>query len=137
MKHIKTLIYLHCIILLYSFTSICSKFASKYPFLSLTWCAIYATMIFILGVYAILWQQILKKLPLNVAYANKSVTLAWGMIFGSLIFNEKITVTNVIGAIIVLIGVILMLTPQKTQNDPTIIKPYHDKDIESNGECND
>jgi len=103
----------------------------------LTWCAIYATMIFILGVYAILWQQILKKLPLNVAYANKSVTLAWGMIFGSLIFNEKITVTNVIGAIIVLIGVILMLTPQKTQNDPTIIKPYHDKDIESNGECND
>ena len=110
MNRIKYLALLHVIIFVYSLSAVCSKFASGLPFFSFKWCALYALIIFILGVYAILWQQILKKMPLNLAYANKSLTLAWGMIFGALIFRETITPQNVIGAITVLVGVILMVT---------------------------
>ena len=33
-------------------------------------------------------EQILKHLPLTVAYANKPVSLIWGMIWGTFIFGE-------------------------------------------------
>ena len=32
--------------------------------------------------YALIWQQILKRMPLTVAYANRPVTLIWGIIWG-------------------------------------------------------
>ena len=112
---------LHAILFLYSLTAVCSKYASKLPFLSLKWCALYALMIFILGVYAILWQQILKKLPLTLAFANKAITIIWGMLFGALIFSEKITVFNIIGGAIVLFGVILMVTDKKTDETVTLV----------------
>ena len=108
-KSLKYLMLLHLLILFYSLGSVCSKFASELPFFSFKWCALYGASIFILGVYAILWQQILKNLPLNLAYANKALTLVWGMVFGFLIFKEEITVKNLIGAAIVLAGVIVML----------------------------
>ena len=128
MRRFRYFLLLHIILLFYSLASVCSKYAAKLPFLSFKWCALYATMILILGVYAILWQQVLKKLPLNLAYANKAVTIIWGMLFGATIFNEasKITVFNIIGAIIVIAGVILMVTGQnndsgkKTQAAPEV-----------------
>ena len=109
MKHIRTFTILHAIVFLYSVSELVMKLASAQPFLSFNWCALYALVILILGVYAIVWQQILKKLPLNVAYANKSLTLAWGMLLGAVVFDESITVTKVIGAAVVLLGVILMV----------------------------
>ena len=109
MKHIRTFAVLHGIVFLYSVSELVMKLASAQPFLSFKWCALYALVILILGVYAIVWQQILKKLPLNVAYANKSLTLAWGMLLGVVAFDETVTLTKVIGAAVVLLGVILMV----------------------------
>ncbi len=71
----------------------------------------------ILGVYAILWQQLIKKIPLNVAYANKAVTLVWGMVWGAVIFKEHISLANIIGAVVVLFGVILMVTGGEKKNE--------------------
>ena len=31
--------------------------------------------LFVLGIYAILWQQIIKKFDLTVAYANRGVAI--------------------------------------------------------------
>lgn len=119
MNKVKNIIFLNLILIIYAISSVCSKFASGYPFLSPEWIILYGLLIFFLGIYALLWQQILKRLPLNLAYANKSVTLIWGMIFGAVIFDEKITVTNVIGAVIVLAGVIIMSTSSpKTETKP-------------------
>ncbi len=110
MKNIKNIIFLHLIIIIYSLSSVFSKFASRYPFFSLKWIILYGIIIFLLGIYALLWQQVLKHLPLNLAYANKAITLAWGMIFGAVIFKEEITAQNIAGALIVLAGVIIMVT---------------------------
>ena len=51
----------------------------------------------ILGIYALLWQQVIKKFELSVAYANKAVTLLWALIWGIFIFHEKITVFKTAG----------------------------------------
>lgn len=110
MEKIKNLLFLHAIIFLYSLSSICSKYASGLEFFSFKWMLVYGLQIFILGCYALAWQQVLKRMPLNFAFANKSVTLVWGMIFGVILFDEKLSVLNIVGAVIVLIGVIFMVT---------------------------
>ena len=74
-------------------------------------------MLLILGVYAICWQQLIKKIPLNVAYANKAVTLIWGMVWGAAVFKEQITPSNIIGAVVVLAGVILMVSGEEKKNE--------------------
>lgn len=111
--NIKTFLFLHAVIFLYALSSICSKYASSLAFFSFKWMLIYALQIFILGCYALLWQQVLKRMPLNFAFANKSVTLIWGMIFGVIIFEETLSVLNIVGAIIVLVGVVFMVTENR------------------------
>lgn len=112
-EKIKPYLILHLILVFYSLGGICSKIASGKGFLSLEFCLFYGMMIAVLGVYAVLWQQVIKKIPLNVAYANKAVTLIWGMVWGALIFKEHISLPNIIGAAVVLAGVILMVTGEK------------------------
>lgn len=109
MKKTVPFIVLHIIILIYSLSSICSKIASSKDFLSLEWILFYGLVLLSLGIYAILWQQVLKKVDLNVAYASKAVTLIWGILWGVVIFHETITWNNIVGAVIVLAGVILMV----------------------------
>lgn len=110
MNKVKLYLILHFVLLFYSLGSICSKLASGKQFLSFEFILFYGLAIFILGVYAISWQQIIKKIPLNVAYANKAVTLVWGMIWGMIIFKESISLANIIGSVVVLMGVLLMVT---------------------------
>ncbi len=106
----KPYILLHLILLFNSVGGICSKTAAGKPFLSLEWILLYGLLIFIMAVYALLWQQVLKMLPLNVAYANKAVTVVWGIMWGVMLFNETITLNNIIGAVIVIAGAVLMMT---------------------------
>ena len=57
------------------------------------------------GIYAIAWQQVIKKFSLSTAYANKSVYLLWSQIWAIAIFHEQLSVQNIIGILIVLFGV--------------------------------
>lgn len=101
---------LHMLLIFYSFSGVLSKLASKEAFLSPMFILIYAGEIFVLFVYAIVWQQILKHIPLTVAFCNKSVSMIWSMLWGVILFQETITVTMLIGAAIVLVGVFLVVT---------------------------
>lgn len=111
MKKIKVnkYIYLHLLLLLYSFCGVFSKLASQNQFLSIKFCLFYGTSLLILGIYAIFWQQILKKFSLTTAFFNKAVTIIWGMIWGVMFFSEKITLNMIVGTIIVLIGIGLVV----------------------------
>ena len=59
-------------------------------------------------VYAIAWQKVIKKFDLNVAYANRTVYLIWSQIWAVFIFHESLTVTNIIGLLVVFIGVLVV-----------------------------
>ena len=85
----------------------CSKIASGKKILSGEFCLYYGFIIILLGFYAIGWQQIIKRLPLTLAYSNRAVTVIWGMIWGFFFFGEKVTIGKVIGAALVVFGVVL------------------------------
>ena len=97
MTKLKDYIQLHLNILLFSLTSVFSKLASVYynneglnsPFLYL----FLFLMIANCGIYAIAWQQVIKKFSLSTAYANKSVYLLWSQIWAVAIFHEQLAGT--------------------------------------------
>lgn len=75
--------------------------------MSFRFCLYYGCIILLLGIYAVGWQQIIKHLPLTTAFANKAVTVVWGIIWGCAFFHEMITPGKVIGAVLVIMGVVL------------------------------
>ena len=107
-KFIKNIIILQIIILIYTLSTVTAKFASNEEFLSLKFILFYSIEIFILGIYAILWQQIIKKFEISVAYANRAMSLLWSIVWAIVFFGEQITLKNVIGVIIVIIGTIIV-----------------------------
>ena len=109
-KNTKTILALNILLMFFSLGGIFSKLASKQPFLSLKFILCYGALLFIMFVYAIGWQQVIKRLPLTMAYANRAVTIVWGIIWGLLFFNEKLNVGKIIGAVIVIAGVLLYVT---------------------------
>jgi len=104
---IKTLLFLHAILLLYSSSNIFSKLAGIQEFLSLQFFIYYGIVLLILFIYAILWQRVIKLLPLTTAFANKAVTVIWGIIFGMVIFGESLTLGKILGSILIILGIIL------------------------------
>lgn len=105
----KKYIYLHLMLLIFSLGEVCSKLASVQEFLSFPFFLFYGLLLLSLAFYAVCWQQFLKVMPLTTAYANKSVIVIWGMIWGAVIFGEKITWNMILGAVIIMAGVYLMV----------------------------
>lgn len=52
-------------------------------------------------------------MPLTIAYANKPVTLIWGIIWGRLIFGEKITWNMLVGACVIFLGIYFVTTQEE------------------------
>ncbi|HIT67934.1 MAG TPA: EamA family transporter [Candidatus Merdisoma merdipullorum] len=109
----KTFLGLQLLLLLYSMGGIFSKLAAGYPFLSKEYILYYGMVLFTLVIYALGWQQVIKRLPLITAYASKAVTVIWGVVWGALIFKEQITVTNVIGAAVIIAGILLVVSGEE------------------------
>lgn len=103
----KTLLGLHALLALYSLCSICGKLAAGFEFMSPGFVLCYGGMICVLGIYAIGWQQVIKRMPLTSAYANKAVTIVWGIVWGVLLFQEAVTPAKLLGVAVVLAGVVL------------------------------
>ena len=93
--------------LIYSLASLFTKSASAYPFLSWPYIAFVAGAVLVLGVFAILWQQIIKRIPISDAYMFKGTSLIFVLLLSHLFFGETITLTNCIGAAIIIAGIAL------------------------------
>lgn len=104
--HARSLLGLHLLLALYSVSNIFSKLASEQNFLSWQFVVYYGLVLVILAVYALGWQQAIKRMPLTTAYANKAVTVVWGIVFGVLLFGEGVTLPKVIGAGLIVGGVV-------------------------------
>lgn len=102
----KHYLWLHLLMMLYSLGGILNKIAGNSDVFSLRFILCYAGILFLLGIYAVGWQQVIKHIPLSTAFANKAVTVIWGIIWGIVFFGETITPGKIIGAIIVIIGVV-------------------------------
>ena len=111
----KTILALQLLLVFYSAAGILSKFASSVDPISLEFAALYLGILLILGIYAIGWQQILRRMPLTSAYANRAVTVVWGIVWGCVFFGESITLGKVVGAVVVMAGIILFSLADKEE----------------------
>ena len=105
-----TFLLLHISLLFSSLSGVCSKKASGCTdhIFSLPFIFWFGLVFVIMFGYAIIWQQILKRMPLTVAYANRPVTLIWGIVWGALIFGERITWNMIAGAAVIFAGIYLV-----------------------------
>ena len=117
-KHLKwgNILMLQAVFLVYSVSSIVSKLASGRELFSIGFLLLYGLDIMVLGIYALLWQQVIKKFELSVAYANKAVTLLWALVWGIFIFHEEITVFKVAGILLVMTGILILNSEEGKQS---------------------
>ena len=66
-----------------------------------------ALMFLMLGIYAVVWQILIKNAQIAVIYANKSSYLLWAQLAAVLFFGEHITWCNLIGIVIIFLGILL------------------------------
>ncbi|MBQ9685556.1 MAG: EamA family transporter [Oscillospiraceae bacterium] len=92
-------------VVIYSFADICAKLASAHPFLTLPYVLWIGTEVLVLGVYALCWQQIIKKVDISVAYSNRAAAIVWTTLWAALVFHEHISVQNVLGIGILFAGI--------------------------------
>lgn len=113
MGKLKKYVPLHLTIMLFSLTSVFSKAASvwynreglrsprMFLFLFL--------MVLNCGVYALAWQKVIKNMDLNVAYANREIYMVWSQIWAVIIFHENLSVSNIVGLLMVMTGVLMVV----------------------------
>ncbi len=104
----KDILMLQAVFMIYSISSVVSKFASGKEVFSFEFILYYGLDVIVLGIYALLWQQVIKKFELSIAYANKAITLLWALVWGIVIFHEQITAGKVIGILLVMAGIFIL-----------------------------
>lgn len=93
---------------IYSLSSVFSKIASTQAFFSLKYIFCFFIILFLMVLYAFIWQIVLKKIPLSEAMSNKPVVLIFSMIWAIFLFDEKISIRILIGVFFIFIGIIII-----------------------------
>lgn len=119
---LKDIFLLQGVIMIYTLSTVAAKFASGHPTLSSSFILFYGLDILILGVYAVLWQQMIKRFDLSIAYANRAMGLLWSMVWAVIIFRESITLKNVIGVLLVMVGTVIVNSDNNRKNRKDSIK---------------
>lgn len=91
----------------YACTGIFTKMASRQEMLSWPYLLWLAGAIGVMGLYALLWQQVLKWIELSLAYMFKGTSLIFGLLIAWSILGEQITLNNIFGAAIIILGIAL------------------------------
>lgn len=90
---------------IYTCSGIAAKLASGYDFMSPGFILCYGAEILLLGIYAVFWQQIIKKADISVAYANRASAIFWSTLWAVLIFKEQVTAQNIGGIVLIFLGI--------------------------------
>lgn len=106
--HFKNYSLLFFTFVIYSMIAVCAKKAASFPYLSNDFFVYFAVELSLLGLYAFLWQQVLKHFDLVVAVSNKSMVVILNLCWAFFLFQEKITIYNVAGAIIIIFGMLMV-----------------------------
>ena len=94
--------------LLYACVGICTKMAALQTPMSWAYMLWFVGAVAIIAIYALLWQQVLRRIELSTAYLFKGTTLIFTMLFAALLFGEAITISNIIGSVIIIAGITLL-----------------------------
>ena len=93
--------------IIYACTAIFTKMASRFGFLSWNYLLWVMGAVLVMGIYALLWQQVIKRIPLSTAYMFKGTSLVFVLLLSALLFGEQITIANILGSVIIVSGIAL------------------------------
>lgn len=110
----KNIIVLQAVVVVYTLSSVVAKLATGRELFSLSFFLFYGLEIVILGIYAILWQQMIKKFDLSVAYANRAMALLWSALWAVILFHEGLSVKQMFGIVLVIMGTVIVNTDVST-----------------------
>lgn len=111
---IKQLVILQAIVILYTVSGVMAKFASEAEALEGR-LLFFVLNLFFLGIYALFWQQVIKKIPLSVAYANRAMALLWSAVWARIIFGEGISTKQLLGIVLVIAGILVINTDKQEE----------------------
>ena len=103
---LKDVLILQAVVGIYTVSGVIGKFAAKQQ--GIWFLALYAAEIGVLGIYAILWQQMIRRFELSVAYANRAAALVWSLVWAILIFREQVTLQQLAGIALVIVGTVVI-----------------------------
>ena len=110
----RVVLVLQLLLLCYALSTVMQKLAAMQAFLSPRFLLCALGMFLFLGVYALGWQQVLKRMPLTVSYAtSKAVVFVWMLLFGALLFHERVSPRQLLGCAFLMAGVILFALSEK------------------------
>ena len=105
----KDIILLQLVVMIYTMSTIIGKFAAGASQESFwRFVLLYGAEIGVWGIYAVLWQQMIKRFELSVAYANRAGALLWSLLWAVLIFGEQLTAQKIVGALLVVAGTVII-----------------------------
>lgn len=108
-----TLLGLHVLLGIYSLSDVASKKAAGTAFMSPAFILFYGIVLVLLAFYALGWQQVIKRMPLSSAYANRAVTIVWGILWGVVFFSESVTPGKIAGAALIMCGIVIFARADK------------------------
>lgn len=114
---LKDILMLQAVIVVYTLSGVFAKLASGRQPLSPGFLLLYGAELAVLGIYALLWQQMIKRFELSVAYANRAMALLWSMVWAALFFHDRIGLKNVCGILLVIAGTVIVNGGQEEVQD--------------------
>lgn len=111
----KNILLLQAVVLIYTLSSVVAKFATGKELFSFSFFLFYGIEVAILGVYAILWQQMIKRFDLSVAYANRAMALLWSAVWAVVLFHENLGIKQLAGIALVIAGTVIVNTDQSSK----------------------
>lgn len=95
--------------LVFSTVTIAVKYTSMQEMLSIRYFIGLGIVILFFGTYAIVWQQVLKRVDITLAYMFKATGIIFVLLYSAFLFKEPITTWNIIGAAIIVTGITLFV----------------------------
>lgn len=111
-------------VIIFTLSSVCSKMTGNhtgsirlfgFTLAGLSWTGWFWLMmeVLCLGIYAIFWQQIIKRYELSVVYANRAFSVFWSFLWSLLLFHENVRAANIVGIVLVFLGILLVNSDAK------------------------
>ncbi len=105
---LKNILVLQAVVIIYTLSSVVAKLATAEEVFSFSFFLFYGLEIVILGIYAILWQQMIKRFDLSVAYANRAMAILWSAVWAVVLFHESLGLKQIIGIAFVVVGTVIV-----------------------------
>ncbi len=113
---LKQLLLLQGVVIIYTISTVMAKFSSAGETLG-RFLIFFGLELFFLGIYALFWQQLIKRFPLSLAYANRAMALLWSALWARIIFGEEIGIRQLAGIGLVIVGILIINTEKQEEEE--------------------